>query len=133
MINVTYWWGDPVGSFEKMKYRLRFYCLAILLSFYDRFAMIRSRLRLAHRRHVCVYRHSRWYNPYCFGAVVALDGEPVRNCVEASETDGFVICHRLDGGGNPYVDLETGDVAVERRCGKVEIMLAGKTSRGAGA
>lgn len=54
---------------------------------------------------------------------VFLDGEAVRRCATADTRRGFVLVFAMDTAGQAVLNARRTDVKMERRYGRVEILL----------
>lgn len=73
-----------------------------------------------------IHAHDLWKLPDESRPVVKafLDGRNVTSlCREADDDEGWVMLYKTNEKGEKYVDPETGDAAMERLTGKVQIMM----------
>lgn len=55
------------------------------------------------------------------GYIVSLNGKELDLVIEADDEAGYAVVQRTDAKGCPFVDPETGDIAIHRYKGEIQI------------
>lgn len=58
--------------------------------------------------------------------ITTLDGVVVKDCWEADEDAGFVVCHQRDEHGQFVINREVGETVKEKRFGVVKVTDTGE-------